>query len=95
MPPLATDIDLSLDDKYLYVACWGNGKMHQYDLSDPIKPQLADKVEIGGIVAKNKHLIGKEFGCGPQMVEISRDSKRVYWTNSLYSTWDDELYPGD
>ncbi len=28
------------------------------------------------------------------MVEISRDGKRVYWTNSLYSTWDDQFYPG-
>jgi methanethiol oxidase len=30
---------------------------------------------------------------GPQMVEISRDGKRVYWTNSLYSTWDNQFYP--
>jgi methanethiol oxidase len=30
---------------------------------------------------------------GPQMVEISRDGKRVYLTNSLYSTWDDQFYP--
>ena len=29
------------------------------------------------------------------MVEISRDGKRVYWTNSLYSTWDDQFYPDD
>ena len=28
------------------------------------------------------------------MVEISRDGKRVYWTNSLYSTWDAQFYPG-
>ena len=28
------------------------------------------------------------------MVEISRDGKQVYWTNSLYSTWDNQLYPG-
>ena len=27
------------------------------------------------------------------MVEISRDGKRVYWTNSLYSAWDDQFYP--
>jgi selenium-binding protein 1 len=27
------------------------------------------------------------------MVEISRDGTRVYWTNSLYSTWDDQFYP--
>jgi len=27
------------------------------------------------------------------MVEMSRDGERVYWTNSLYSTWDDQFYP--
>lgn len=95
VPPLVTDIDLSLDDKYLYVACWGTGEMHQYDVSDPMKPVLAGKVELGGIVKKTKHPCGKVFGYGPQMVEISRDGKRVYWTNSLYSTWDDQFYPGE
>jgi selenium-binding protein 1 len=29
----------------------------------------------------------------PQMVEISRDGKRVYVTNSLYRTWDEQFYP--
>lgn len=27
------------------------------------------------------------------MVELSRDGRRVYLTNSLYSTWDAQLYP--
>ena len=27
------------------------------------------------------------------MVEVSRDSKRVYFTNSLYGSWDDQSYP--
>ena len=27
------------------------------------------------------------------MVEISRDGRRVYLTNSLYSSWDDQFYP--
>ncbi len=94
-PPLVTDIDLSMDDKHLYVACWGLGEMHQYDVSDPMNPKLTGKVEIGGIVAQTKHPNGKTFGYGPQMVEVSRDSRRVYWTNSLYSTWDDQFYPGD
>ena len=30
---------------------------------------------------------------GPQMVEISRDGRRVYMTNSLYGAWDDQFYP--
>jgi selenium-binding protein 1 len=27
------------------------------------------------------------------MVEISRDGRRVYVTNSLYGSWDDQFYP--
>ena len=27
------------------------------------------------------------------MVEISRDGRRVYMTNSLYAAWDDIFYP--
>ncbi|MEL7260841.1 MAG: selenium-binding protein SBP56-related protein [Pseudomonadota bacterium] len=95
VPPLVTDIDLSLDDKYLYVACWGQGELHQYDVSDPMNPKLTGKVEVGGIARGTKHPNGKDFVYGPQMVEISRDGKRVYWTNSLYSTWDDQFYPND
>ena len=30
---------------------------------------------------------------GPQMVELSRDGKRVYLTNSLYASWDAQFYP--
>jgi selenium-binding protein 1 len=44
-------------------------------------------------VRQAKHPNGQTFAGGPQMVEISRDGKRVYWTNGLYSTWDDQFYP--
>jgi selenium-binding protein 1 len=27
------------------------------------------------------------------MVEVSRDGRRVYFTHSLYATWDDIFYP--
>ena len=30
---------------------------------------------------------------GPQMVELSRDGRRVYLTNSLYASWDAQFYP--
>src|SRR6202045_2604470 len=93
VPPLVTDIDLSMDDKFLYVACWGTGEMRQYDVSDPKKPKLAGSIRIGGITRGTPHPNGRPYAGGPQMVEISRDGKRVYWTNSLYSTWDDQFYP--
>lgn len=95
VPPLVTDIDLSLDDRFLYVSCWGTGEMRQYDVTDPLNPTLAGSVHVGGIVRNTKHPNCKDFGYGPQMVEISRDGERVYWTNSLYSTWDDQFYPGE
>ena len=85
VPPLISDIDLSLDDRFLYVACWGTGELRQYDVSDPMKPELAGSVRIGGVARHANHPSGKAFGGGPQMVEISRDGKRVYFTNSLYS----------
>ena len=30
---------------------------------------------------------------GPQMVELSRDGQRVYLTNGLYRSWEDQFYP--
>ncbi len=93
VPPLVTDIDLSLDDRFLYVSCWGTGEMRQYDVSDPMNPTLAGSVHTGGITRKAQHPGGHDYRGGPQMVEISRDGQRVYWTNSLYSTWDDQFYP--
>jgi selenium-binding protein 1 len=93
VPPLVTDIDLSMDDRFLYVSCWGTGEMRQYDVTDPRKPRLAGSVHTGGIARRAPHPNGKPYAGGPQMVEISRDGKRVYWTNSLYSTWDKQFYP--
>ena len=93
VPPLVTDIDLSMDDRFLYVACWGTGEMRQYDVTDPRKPKLAGSVHVGGIARRAPHPSGKLYVGGPQMLEVSRDGERVYWTNSLYSTWDDQFYP--
>jgi selenium-binding protein 1 len=93
VPPLVSDIDLSLDDRFLYVACWGTGELRQYDVSDPMEPKLAGSVRIGGIVRHAPHPSGRPFTGGPQMVEISRDGQRVHFTNSLYSTWDTQFYP--
>jgi methanethiol oxidase len=95
VPPLLSDIDLSLDDRYLYASCWGTGEMRQYDVSDPFNPKLVGSIHIGGIVRRAPHPANpsKPLAGGPQMVEISRDGRRVYFTNSLYRAWDDQFYP--
>ena len=95
-PPLVTDIDLSMDDKFLYVSCWGTGDLQQYDVSDPFNPKLTGKVRIGGIVSRAGHPGAKngKLSGGPQMVEVSRDGRRVYFTNSLYGAIDPQFYEG-
>jgi len=95
VPPLITDINLSMDDRFLYVSCWGTGEMKQYDVSDPFNPVETGSVKIGGIVNRIPHPSRPDqaLNGGPQMVESSRDGKRVYFTNALYSTWDEQFYP--
>lgn len=95
VPPLVSDIDLSVDDQWLYVSCWGTGELKQYDVSDPFRPREAASVRLGGVVRREPHPGQPDLPLagGPQMVEISRDGRRVYVTNSLYASWDDVFYP--
>jgi selenium-binding protein 1 len=95
VPPLVTDINLSLDDRVLYVSCWGTGELRQYDVSDPFHPRLSGTLRIGGIVNRTPHpkAPARPLNGGPQMVEVSRDGRRIYLTNSLYSPWDAQFYP--
>lgn len=95
VPPLITDINLSLDDRYLYVSCWGTGELRQYDVSDPFNPVLTGSVKLGGIVKRTAHPTQPSVAQngGPQMVEVSRDGQRLYLTNGLYTPWDEQFYP--
>jgi selenium-binding protein 1 len=95
VPPLITDINLSVDDQRLYISCWGTGELKQYDVSDPANPLEIGSVHLGGIVRRAPHPSAPDvpLAGGPQMVEVSRDGRRVYLTNSLYGSWDDQFYP--
>jgi len=52
-------------------------------------------VRIGGIVDRAPHPARPQvpLAGGPQMVEVSRHGRRVYFTNSLYAPWDAQFYP--
>jgi selenium-binding protein 1 len=93
VPPLVSDIDLSVDDRFLYVSCWGTGELRQYDVTDPFRPRHTGTVQLGGIVRHAPHPRSGPLNGGPQMVEVSRDGRRVYVTNSLYIAWDEQFYP--
>jgi selenium-binding protein 1 len=64
-------------------------------VSDPASPREVGSVWLGGITGRVAHLAapGEALAGGPQMVEVSRDGKRIYLTNSLYGSWDDQFYP--
>ena len=93
VPPLVTDINLSLDDRWLYVSCWGTGELKRFDVSDPKNPRETGSIRLGGIVQRTGVNGSGPLNGGPQMVELSRDGRRVYLTNSLYASWDAQFYP--
>lgn len=93
VPPLITDIALSVDDRDLYVSCWGTGELKRFDVTEPRRPRETGSVRLGGIVGRAAHPAAGALNGGPQMLELSRDGRRVYATNSLYAAWDPQFYP--
>jgi selenium-binding protein 1 len=93
LPGLITDLLISMDDKYLYFSNWLHGDLRQYDISDPSNPKLTGQVWCGGLLGKGGEVKGHALEGGPQMIQLSLDGKRLYVTNSLYSSWDNQFYP--
>jgi selenium-binding protein 1 len=93
VPGLITDIVLSMDDRYLYLSNWLHGDLRRYDVSDPSNPKLTASVQLGGLLGRPNDG-GRDLTGGPQMIQLSLDGRRLYVTNSLYSTWDNQFYPG-
>jgi selenium-binding protein 1 len=104
VPGLITDLVLSLDDRFLYLSNWLHGDVRQYDVSNPSNPKLTGKLWLGGVLGRSGRgdseptakatVRGRKLEGGPQMLQLSLDGKRLYVTNSLYSPWDNQFYPG-
>ncbi|WP_273846915.1 selenium-binding family protein [Rubrobacter calidifluminis] len=93
LPGLITDLLISMDDRYLYFSNWLHGDLRQYDISDPSHPRLTGQVWLGGLLGKGQEVAGRRLEGGPQMLQLSLDGRRLYVTNSLYSSWDNQFYP--
>ena len=93
VPGLITDILISMDDRFLYFSNWLHGDLRQYDITDPSNPKLTGQVWIGGLLGKGQKIEGRSATGGPQMIQLSLDGKRLYVTDSLFSTWDNQFYP--
>jgi selenium-binding protein 1 len=92
VPGLITDLLVSMDDRFLYFTNWLHGDLRQYDISDPANPRLTGRLWLGGLLGKPNDA-GRDLDGGPQMIQLSLDGRRLYVTNSLYSTWDNQFYP--
>lgn len=85
LPPFSapTDIVLSSDDKYLYIANWVGGgsaeagNIQQWNIENPFIPVLIAQIDTPYA----------------QMMRLSLDNKRLYFGNSLLSGWDDTEFP--
>ncbi len=95
VPALPTDILISMDDRYLFGSNWLHGEVWMYDISDPSNPRKADSISIGGYFGDIQEVQGRELDAGPQMLQLSLDGERLYWTSSLFSTWDNQFFPGE
>src|SRR5919108_165281 len=93
VPGLITDLVLSMDDRFLYFANWLHGDVRQYDVSNPAQPKLTGQLWLGGVLGKPTDA-RRELSGGPNMIQLSFDGRRLYVSNSLYSTWDNQFYPG-
>jgi methanethiol oxidase len=92
VPGLITDLVVSMDDRFLYFSNWLHGDLRQYDVSDPKNPKLTGRLWLGGLLGRQSDA-GRELNGGPQMLQLSLDGRRLYVTNSLYSSWDNQFYP--
>jgi selenium-binding protein 1 len=93
VPGLISDLVVSLDDRWLYFSNWLHGDVRQYDIRDPSKPKLTGQVWVGGLIGKAATFRGMPSRGGPQMLQLSLDGKRLYVTDSLFSSWDNQFYP--
>lgn len=106
MPGLISDILISLDDRFLYFSNWLQGDIRQYNIEDPFNPKLVGQIFLGGSLRGGVSLAdgseppvlatvkGSPIEGGPQMLQLSLDGARLYVTDSLFSSWDKQFYPG-
>ncbi len=71
---IPVDMLLSYDHKFMYLTNWFGNTVQQFDITDPFRPVLKATVSV-------PH---------PNMLRLSRDNKRLYVSNSLLTTWDND-----
>ena len=76
---LPVDMVISHDGDHMYLTNWFGNTVQQFDITDPFHPMLTATAEV-------PH---------PNMLRLSPDDERLYVSNSLISTWDNDGSFGD
>lgn len=71
---LAGPVDIVLRDEHLYLTNYFGDSLQKFDISDPFDPVMVDEVSL-------PH---------PNMLRVSPDGRRVYVSNQLVTTWDND-----
>jgi selenium-binding protein 1 len=71
---LPVDMLLSYDHQFMYLTNWFGNTVQQFDIRDPFHPVLTATVAV-------PH---------PNMLRLSPDNRRLYVSNSLLTTWDND-----
>jgi methanethiol oxidase len=71
---IPADTLISYDHRYLYLTNWFGNTVQQFDITDPFHPVLRATVSV-------PH---------PNMLRLSRDNRRLYVSNSLITTWNND-----
>lgn len=71
---LPVDMLVSHDGRYMYLTNWFGNTVQQFDITDPFNPVLEATVSV-------PH---------PNMLRLSHDNERLYVSNSLITTWDND-----
>ena len=75
---IPVDMLLSYDHRFMYLSNWFGNTVQQFDITDPFHPVHKATVSV-------PH---------PNMLRLSRDNERLYVSNSLISTWDNDANLG-
>jgi len=71
---IPADMLLSYDHRFMYITNWFGNTVQQFDTTDPFHPVLTNTVRV-------PH---------PNMLRLSPDNRRLYVSNSLLTTWDND-----
>ena len=93
VPGLITDLVVSMDDRLALPVELAPRRPPPVRRLRPRQPQT-DEPALARRAAREAERRGRDLGGGPQMIQLSLDGRRLYVTNSLYSSWDNQFYPG-